>query len=323
MGEITIFSVCSAAELFRFTDFPSSAFSFSFSFSSPFSPLFFSFDSVDPVGARDRTSEKRRVPVEVRRVVNRATPVTVRDEPEEDEDIEETAECEAAIFDRSINEMRRLDFCVVEGGAVEVETEVEETGTGRLKESFSGSVGWDKDCREVEVEAEAEAEAALVVEVETRLIPTVLNRRLITGLDVSIKEPKESLNPSEERRDRSDRFSASNASTFFCDSPSNSSNYFQFRDFFNAIVKKPRLPSDIRIQIRDFIVQPRNLLPTPVHSPLLNSFPSAAIEATALASPPAPANPTRAPISLSESSILWTRFLIPASNDRSIPHNVP
>ena len=323
MGEITIFSVCSAAELFRFTDFPSSAFSFSFSFSSPFSPLFFSFDSVDPVGARDRTSEKRRVPVEVRRVVNRATPVTVRDEPEEDEDIEETAECEAAIFDRSIKEMRRLDFCVVEGGAVEVEIEVEETGTGRLKESFSGSVGWDKDCREVEVEAEAEAETALVVEVETRLIPTVLNRRLITGLDVSIKEPKESLNPSEERRDRSDRFSASNASTFFCDSPSNSSNYFQFRNFFNAIVKKPRLPSDIRIQIRDFIVQPRNLLPTPVHSPLLNSFPSAAIEATALASPPAPANPTRAPISLSESSILRTRFLIPASNDRSIPHNVP
>ena len=323
MGEITIFSVCSAAELFRLTGFPSSA----FSFSSPSSPLFLSFESVNPVGTRDRTSEKRRVPVEARRLVNRATPVTVREEPA----AVEAAECEAAIFDRSINEMRRLDFCVVERGAADAEAEavaevetvetVEGTGAERLSDSFSGREGCDMDCRDEE--AEAETVEPFVVELETRVIPMVLNRRLITGLEVSIKEPKESRNPSEERRDRSDWFSSSNASIFFCDLPIHSSKYFQFGDFFHTIVEKPRFPSDIRIQIGDFVVQSRDLLPIPAHNPLPNSSLSAAIEAIALASPPAPANPTKALISPSRSSILRTRFLIPASNDRSISHKTP
>ena len=333
MGEITIFSVCSAAELFRLTDLPSSA----FSFSSPSSPLFFSFESVNPVGTRDRTSEKRRVPVEARRFVNRATPVTVREEPAVVEAAEcEAAECEAAIFDRSINEMRRLDFCAVERGTAEAEAEaeteaeteaevetvetVEGTGAERLSESFSGREGCDMDCRDVEAEVEVEP---FVVELEMRVIPTVLNRRLITGLEVSIKEPKESRNPSEERRDRSDRFSASKDSIFFCDSPFHSSKYFQFGDFFDAIVKKPRFSSDIRIQIGDFIVQSRDLLPIPAHNPLLNSSLSAMIAAIALASPPAPANPTKELISPSRSSVLRIRFLIPASNDRSISHKIP
>ena len=148
VGDIIIFSVCSAAALFRLTVFPSSIF--------PSSSFFFSFDSFDPACGRDRTSEKRRDPVETRRFVILATPVIVR------EDAEGAGGWAAAIFDRSINEMRRDDFCVEEGGKDEAEVEaeaeaeverfeeeeeeeavagIEESGAERLIESFSGRDG--------------------------------------------------------------------------------------------------------------------------------------------------------------------------------------
>ena len=110
-------------------------------------------------------------------------------------------------------------------GGAEEDPEVETAaaagvGAERLMESFSGRVECDEDWREAkeaETDAEADTEAEEETEEETREIPTVLKRRLITGFDVSMNEPKESRSPSEERRDRSDRFSASNDSIFFCE----------------------------------------------------------------------------------------------------------